>query len=79
MTVFTGKHHTGTTDTSIEYHVLFEHHNPAMREKATELSGTMSLKQAIEKALDWGFDGTLHNDFGKVVGSVRWNGTFFLA
>ena len=79
MTVFTGKHHTGTTDTSIEYHVLFEHHNPAMREKATELSGTLSLQSAIEKALVWGFEGTLHNDFGEKVGTVRWDGTFFLA
>jgi len=79
MKVFTAQRHAGVTDTSIEYHVSFEHHNPDMGEKATELSGTLSLQSAIEKALAWGFEGTLHNDFGDKVGTVRWDGTFFLA
>ena len=79
MKVFTAQRHAGVTDTSIEYHVSFEHHNPDMGEKATELSGTLSLQSAIEKALAWGFEGTLHNDFGEKVGTVRWDGTFFLA
>jgi hypothetical protein len=76
--VFTASHHTGLTDLSTCYHVGFETHNPDLKEKAMNLSGTMSLRQAIDYSLKWGFHGTLYNEFGAGVGSTMWNGTFFL-